>query len=55
MRCDFRASPLARPLASPCFGHEPKAKVATKTMYMYGGCSHGNGLGHQPSHVDFIG
>jgi hypothetical protein len=27
---DFRASFLARNLASPCLGREPKAKVATK-------------------------
>jgi hypothetical protein len=25
----------------------------TKTMYMYGGWSHGIWLGHQPSHMDF--
>jgi hypothetical protein len=29
MRCDSRASLLACTLASPCLGHEPKAKVAT--------------------------
>jgi hypothetical protein len=30
MRCDSRASLLARTLASPCLGHEPKARVVTK-------------------------
>jgi hypothetical protein len=29
MRCDSRTSLLARTLASPCFGREPKAKVVT--------------------------
>jgi hypothetical protein len=29
MRCDSRASLLARNLASPCFGYEPKVRVAT--------------------------
>jgi hypothetical protein len=29
MRCDSQASLLAHTLASPCLGHEPKAKVAT--------------------------
>jgi hypothetical protein len=29
MKCDSWASLLARTLASPCFGHEPKARVAT--------------------------
>jgi len=29
MKCDSWASLLASTLASPCFGHEPKAKVAT--------------------------
>ncbi len=29
MRCDFWASFLAHTFASPCFGHEPKIKVAT--------------------------
>jgi hypothetical protein len=29
MRCDSRASLLARNLASPCLAREPKAKVAT--------------------------
>jgi len=28
MRCDSRASLLARTFASPCFGREPKARVA---------------------------
>ncbi len=28
MRCDSQASLLARNLASPCFGREPKARVA---------------------------
>jgi len=31
MRCDSWASLLARTLASPCLGHEPKVRVATKT------------------------
>jgi hypothetical protein len=26
---------LARPLASPCFGHEPKAKVVTQTIMLF--------------------
>jgi hypothetical protein len=30
MKCDSRASFLAHTFASPCFGHEPKVKVATK-------------------------
>jgi len=29
MRCDSQASFLALILASPCLGHEPKARVAT--------------------------
>jgi len=29
MKCDSRASFLARTFASPCLGHEPKAKVMT--------------------------
>jgi hypothetical protein len=29
MRCDSWVSFLACTLASPCFGHEPKVKVAT--------------------------
>jgi len=29
MRCDSQASFLARTLANPCFGREPKARVAT--------------------------
>jgi hypothetical protein len=29
MRCDSQASLLARNLASPCLGHEPKARVTT--------------------------
>ncbi len=29
MKCDSRASFLARIFTSPCFGHEPRAKVAT--------------------------
>jgi hypothetical protein len=32
MRCDSRASFLARTLVSPYFGHEPKVKVATNTL-----------------------
>jgi hypothetical protein len=28
IKCDFRASLLTRTFANPCFGHEPKAKVA---------------------------
>jgi hypothetical protein len=32
MRCDFRVSLLARNLASPCLGREPKARVVTKTI-----------------------
>jgi len=30
-------------------------QLATKTLYKYEGCSQGNSLGHQPSHVGFIG
>jgi hypothetical protein len=33
MRRDSQASFLAHNLASPCFGHEPKAKVATEIIY----------------------
>ncbi len=33
MRCDSRASLLARNLASPCFGREPKARVTTFTIF----------------------
>ncbi len=29
MKCDFQASLLARTFESPCFGREPKARVAT--------------------------
>jgi len=29
MKCDSRASILAHTFASPYFGHEPKARVAT--------------------------
>jgi hypothetical protein len=29
MGCNSQASPLALTLVSPCFGHEPKAKVVT--------------------------
>jgi hypothetical protein len=29
MRCDLWASLLARNIANPCFGREPKAKVVT--------------------------
>jgi hypothetical protein len=32
MKCDSRASLLACTLASPCFGREPKARVATIIM-----------------------
>jgi hypothetical protein len=31
MRHDSRASSLARNLATPCLGHEPKARVTIKT------------------------
>jgi hypothetical protein len=33
MRCDSRASFLARTLASPCLGREPKAKFTTTRMF----------------------
>jgi hypothetical protein len=33
MRCDSQASLLACNLASPCLGHELKAKVVTETFY----------------------
>jgi hypothetical protein len=29
MKCDSRASFLIHTFASPCLGHEPKARVAT--------------------------
>jgi len=29
MRCDSQVSFLVRTFASPCFGHEPKARVVT--------------------------
>jgi hypothetical protein len=32
MKCDSRASLLARTFTSPCLGHEPKARVATKNL-----------------------
>jgi hypothetical protein len=32
MRCDSQASLLAHNFASPCLGHEPKAKVATTIL-----------------------
>jgi hypothetical protein len=32
MRCDSRAVLLACTLANPCFGREPKVKVATKIV-----------------------
>ncbi len=33
MRCDSRASLLARTPISPCLGHKPKAKVVTMLAY----------------------
>jgi len=36
MRCESRASLLAHTLASPCFGHEPKARVATLGLQIVG-------------------
>jgi hypothetical protein len=36
MKCDSRASLLARTFASPCFGHEPKVKVATNIHSLLG-------------------
>jgi hypothetical protein len=35
MKCDSRASLLARTFASPSFGHEPKAKVATNNVMLF--------------------
>jgi hypothetical protein len=32
MTCDSRASLLARNLASPCLGHEPKVRVTTSAI-----------------------
>jgi hypothetical protein len=32
MKCDSQASHLAHTFASPCFGREPKAKVATHSL-----------------------
>jgi len=34
MKCGSRPSLLARTFASPCLGHEPKARVATKRNLM---------------------
>jgi hypothetical protein len=36
MKCDSQASLLARTLASPCLGREPKARVVTKDVYAKG-------------------
>jgi hypothetical protein len=33
MRCDSKVSLLACTLASPCLGHEPRARVATKSKF----------------------
>jgi hypothetical protein len=35
MRCDPRVSLLARNLASPCLGREPKVKVAITILYWF--------------------
>jgi hypothetical protein len=35
MKCDFRASLLAHTFASLCFGHKPKARVATISLDPY--------------------
>jgi hypothetical protein len=35
MKCDSQASLLARTFTSPCFGHEPKAKVATLVLTLF--------------------
>jgi hypothetical protein len=32
IKCDSRASLLACTFASPCLGHEPKARVATSIL-----------------------
>jgi hypothetical protein len=32
MKCDYQVSLLACTFASPCLGHEPKARVATQYM-----------------------
>jgi hypothetical protein len=36
MRCDYQASLLARNLASPYFGREPKARVSTNQVKQVG-------------------
>jgi hypothetical protein len=36
MKCDSWASLLARTLASPCFGCEPKARVITCSLFIHG-------------------
>jgi len=33
MKCDSQISLLACTFTSPCFGHKPKAKVATQKVY----------------------
>jgi hypothetical protein len=33
MKCDSHASLLAHTFISPCFGHKPKARVATILIY----------------------
>jgi hypothetical protein len=35
MKCDSQLSHLARTFASPCRGHESKARVATDTITWY--------------------
>jgi hypothetical protein len=32
MKCDSQASLLAHTFANPCFGHEPKARVAKQSQ-----------------------
>jgi hypothetical protein len=34
MKCDFRASFLARTFANPYLGRKPKARVATKMLFV---------------------
>jgi len=34
IKCDSQASLLAHTFISPCFGHKPKAKVATYVLYL---------------------
>jgi hypothetical protein len=57
MRCDFRASFLARNLVSPCLNHKPNAKVTTINWWhpldvLQG--TKGNDLGKDVESVNFV-